>query len=75
MEPSDRKRRQTAPVTFEEYRESKGKERTSRFVSKSSRKAKKASGENEVTITTIRKGFITLKDGEMKVIRGSSLPL
>ena len=72
VEPSERKRHQTALLTFEEYRERKGKERTSRFVSKSSKKAKKESGENEVSIHT---GFIRLKDGELKVIRGSSLPL
>ena len=72
VEPSERKRHQTAPLTFEEYRERKGKERTSRFVSKSSKKAKKESSENEVSIHI---GFIRLKDGELKVIRGSSLPL
>ena len=72
VEPSERKRHQTALLTFEEYRERKGKERTSRFVSKSSKKAKKESGENEVSIHI---GFIRLKDGELKVIRGSSLPL
>ena len=60
------------PLTFEEYRERKGKERTSRFVSKSSKKAKKESSENEVSIHI---GFIRLKDGELRVIRGSSLPL
>ena len=42
------------------------------FVSKSSKKAKKESGVNEVSIHI---GFIRLKDGELKVIRGSSLPL
>ena len=72
VEPSERKRHQTALLTFEEYRERKGKERTSRFVSKSSKRAKKESGENEVSIHI---GFIRLKDGELKVIRGSSLPL
>ena len=72
VESSERKRHQTTPLTFEEYRERKGKERTSRFVSKSSKKPKKESGENEVTIHI---GLIRLKDGELKVIRGSSLPL
>ena len=31
--------RKTTPVTFEEHRERKGKERTSRFVSESSKKS------------------------------------
>ena len=71
VEPSERKRHQTAPLTFEENRERKARGRTSRFVSKSSKKAKKESSVNEVSIHI---GFIRLKDGELKVIRGSLLP-
>ena len=71
VESSERKRHQTAPLTFEEYKERKARGRTSRFVSKSSKKAKKERGVNEVSIHI---GFIRLKDGELKVIRGSSLP-
>ena len=33
MESTERKRHQSTPLTFEEYREKKGKERSSRFVS------------------------------------------
>ena len=65
VESSERKRHQTTPLTFEEYREKKGKERTFRFVIKKS-------GETEVTFHI---GFIRLKDGQLKVICGSSLPL
>ena len=43
-----------------------------RFVSKSVKKSKKDNSENEVT-TQI--GLIRLKDGKLKVIRGSTLPL
>ena len=72
-ESSERKRHQSTPLTFEEYRERKGKERSSRFVSrKSVKKAKKENSENEVTIHI---GLMRLKDGELKVIRGSTLPL
>ena len=42
MECSERKRHQSTPLTFDEYREKKGKERSSRFVcSNSVKKAKK----------------------------------
>ena len=34
VKSSERKRHQTAPLSFEEYRERKGNERTSRFVTK-----------------------------------------
>lgn len=71
VEPSERKQHQTAPLTFEENRDRKARGRTSRFVSKSSKKAKKESSVNEVSIHI---GFIRLKDGELKVIRGSLLP-
>ena len=51
----------------------KGKERSSRFVSiKSAKKAKKEKSESEFTIHI---GLIRLKDEELKVIRGSTLPL
>ena len=73
MESAERKRHQSTPLTFEEYREKKGKERSSRFVSsKSAKKAKKENSESEVTIHI---GLIRLKDEELKVIRGSTLPL
>ena len=49
----------------------KRKERSSRFVSKSVKKVKKENSENEVTIQI---GLIRLKDGQLKAIRGSSLP-
>ena len=73
MESSERKRHQSTPLTFDEYREKKGKERSSRFVSKKSvKKVKKENNESEVTIHI---GLIRLKDEELKVIRGSTLPL
>ena len=59
-------------LTFDEYRDKKRKERSSRFVSKSVKKVKKENSENEVTIQI---GLIRLKDGQLKAIRGSSLPL
>ena len=59
-------------LTFDEYRDRKRKERSSRFVSKSVKKVKKENSENEVTIQI---GLIRLKDGQLKAIRGSSLPL
>ena len=73
MASSERKRHQSTPLTFDEYREKKGKERSSRFVSsKSVKKGKKESNESEVTIHI---GLIRLKEEELKVIRGSTLPL
>ena len=72
LQSSERKRPQSTPLTFDEYRERKGKERGPRFVSKSTKKSKKENSENEVTIQI---GLIRLKDGELKVIRGSTLPL
>ena len=59
-------------LTFDKYRDRKRKERSSRFVSKSVKKVKKENSENEVTIQI---GLIGLKDGQLKAIRGSSLPL
>nr|XP_058963687.1 uncharacterized protein LOC131790493 [Pocillopora verrucosa] len=59
-------------LTFDDYRDRKRKERSSRFVSKSVKKVKKENSENEVTIQI---GLIRLKDGQLKAIRGSSLPL
>ena len=58
-------------LTFDEYRDRKRKERSSRFVSKSVKKVKKENSENEVTIQI---GLIR-SDGQLKAIRGSSLPL
>ena len=73
MDSSERKRHQSTPLTFDEYREKNGKERSSRFVSsKSGKKAKKENNESEVTIHI---GLIRLKDEELKVISGSTLPL
>lgn len=73
MASSERKRHQSTPLTFDEYREKKGKERSSRFVSsKSVKKGKKENNESEVTIHI---GLIRLKEEELKVIRGSTLPL
>ncbi|PFX13154.1 hypothetical protein AWC38_SpisGene22790 [Stylophora pistillata] len=73
MESLERKRHQSTPLTFVEYRARKGKERSSRFDSrKSVKKAKKENSESEVTIHI---GLIRLQDGELKVIRGSTLPL
>ena len=47
MESSERKRHQSTPLTFDEYREKKGKERSSRFVSsKSVKKGKKVNNES-----------------------------
>ena len=59
-------------LTFDDYRDRKRKERSSRFVSKSVKKVKKENSENEVTIQI---GLIRLKDGQLKAIRESSLPL
>ena len=51
----------------------KGKERSSRFVSKKSvKKVKKENNESEVTIHI---GLIRLKDEELKAIRGPTLAL
>ncbi|XP_044178827.1 uncharacterized protein LOC122960586 [Acropora millepora] len=73
MASSERKRHQSTPLTFDEYREKKGKERSSRFVSsKSVKKGKKENNESEVTIHI---GLIRLKEEELKVIRGTTLPL
>ena len=72
-EPSRKRAQRTASValSFEEYRERKGQERSSRFVPK---KAKKEKSE-KLNEGTIHIGLIRLKNGELKVIRGSNLPL
>ena len=72
-EPSRKRAQSTASValSFEEYRERKGQERSSRFVPK---KAKKEKSE-KLNEGTIQIGLIRLKNGELKVIRGSNLPL
>lgn len=68
-----RKRVQSTPValSFDEYRERKGKERRSRFMPK---KAKNEHGE-KLNLVTIQIGLIRLKDGELKAVRGSNLPV
>ena len=65
------RKRPSSAITFDEYRERKGQERRSRFGGKKSKK-EKSEKVNEVTIQI---GLIRLKDGELKVVRGSTLPL
>ena len=72
MESSEGKRHQALHSLLTNI-EKKGKERSSSFVSKMSvKKVKKENNESEVTIHI---GLIRLKDEELKVMRGSTLPL
>jgi len=65
------KKRPSSVLTFDDYRERKGQERRSRFGGKKPKKEKN----EKVNEVTIQIGLIRLKDGELKVIRGSTLPL